>query len=143
MATTLNEEQLPALYPIVIEPLKWNAGSKAFTCSGDGLLKDGYKYDPNVKRHLPLLEPKRTQKGTIAVHQPHIAKQPLAYWKAQCVFRNLPQSGTVAKLQESLRYTQAAMDPELASAEKRLNEEFRMKNAAARDDKWNQMNTPE
>ncbi|MCJ1243977.1 hypothetical protein MMC30_001174 [Trapelia coarctata] len=139
----LGIEQLPSLRPIVIEPLKWTLGSKAFTCSGDGLLKDGIKYDPSVQQYLPLLEPKRTKKGTIAVHQPYIKKQTLPYWKAQCVFRGLPQTGTVAKLQEALRYTEATLHPDLAAAEKRLNDEFRRKNAIARDEKWNKMETPE
>jgi len=143
MASNPSTETPSALYPIVIEPLKWTLGSRAFTCSGDGLLKDGHKYDPDVKRYLPLLEPKRTKKGTIAVHQPCIKKQTLPYWKAQCVFRGLPQSGTVGKLQELLRYTEVTLDPELAAAEQRLNDEFRMKNAIARDDEWNKMETPE
>lgn len=136
-------EQPPPLHPIVSDPLKWSLGSKAFTCSGDGLLKDGVKYDPKVEQYLPLLEPKRTQKGTIAVNQPYIKKQTMPYWKAQCAFRGLPVSGTVAKLQEALRYTEATMDPELQAAEKRLNDEFRRKNAVARDDKWSKMETPE
>lgn len=136
-------QQLPALHPIVIEALQFISGSKSFTCSGDGLLKDGHKYDPDVQRYLPLLEPKRTKKGTIAVHQPYIKKQTLPYWKAQCVFRGLPQSGTVGKLQEALRYTEATLDPGLAAAEQRLNGEFRRKNAIARDEKWKKMETPE
>ena len=143
MATNFGIEQQPPLNPVVIEPLKWNLGPKAFTCKGDGLLKDGIKYDPNMDQYLPLLEPKRTKKGTIAVHQPYIKKQTLLYWKAQCAFRGLPLSGTVGKLQEALRYTKATMDPELAEAERRLNEEFRRKNAIARDEKWNKMETTE
>lgn len=86
MAAASSMQQLPALHPIVIEPLQFNSGSKAFTCRGDGLLKDGHKYDPDVQRYLPLLEPQRTKKGTIAVHQPYIKKHILPYWKLNASF---------------------------------------------------------
>ncbi|KAH0537052.1 hypothetical protein FGG08_006122 [Glutinoglossum americanum] len=139
----LNGDSLPPLYPIVIPPLTYSSTSngKAYTCSGEGLIWDGHKFDPNIKGYLPLLEPVRTKKGTIAIRQPRIPEKLAAWWKAQCKFRGLSQQGTIRVLQERIRAADNGMAEELAVAEKELNEEFRKKNAAARDDKWNSMGT--
>ena len=127
----------PPLLPIVIDPLEVTLNGGKFTSAGDGLLKNGHKFDPSVKNHLPLLEPARTKAGTVRVHQPYIKKQPLACWKAQSVFRGLTQSGTMSSLQAQLRGSDAGMDAVLAKAEKQLNQDFREKNAGVRDEKWN------
>ncbi|MCJ1301049.1 hypothetical protein MMC08_003848 [Hypocenomyce scalaris] len=136
-------ELQPALEPIVISPLQVTWKSATFTCSGDGLLKDGHKYDTQVEKNFPLLEPARTKAGKIAARQPQIQKQPAAYWKAQCAFRNLTQSGRISDLQERLRHADAAMNEELAKLEKQLNAQFRTKNVAARNDKWKGFKTDE
>ena len=131
------------LHPIIIPPLETKRSSLAFTCSGGGLQVFGNVFDPKVASNLPLLTPKLTAKGTIAVHQPRIQKQHSDYWKAQCVFRGLPHSGrTVKALQDSLRDpTKKEMVAELAELEKRMNEEFLTKNAAARDEQWKTLDT--
>lgn len=131
------------LYPIVIHPLETKRLSLVFTCSGSGLRVFGNVFDPKVASKLPLLTPKLTKKGTTAVHQPYIPKQHSDYWKAQCVFRGLPHSGrTVKALQDSLRDpTKREMVAELAELEKRMNEEFLTKNAAARDEQWKALDT--
>lgn len=133
----------PPLEPVVIPPLQATWKSASYTCSGDGLSKDGYKFDPQYERFLPLLEPVRTKAGKVAVRQPNIPKKPAAYWKAQCAFRSLTQSGTIADIQDRLRNVDALMTPELAKIEKELNKEFREKNAAARDNQWNGLKTDE
>lgn len=52
--------------------------------------------------------------------------------------------GTAAALQERLRqHAGRAMDPGLADVQARLNAEFRRRNAAARDEKWNRLETDE
>ena len=129
-------ELQPALEPMVISPLQVTWKSVTFTCSGNGLLKDGHKYDSQVEKNFPLLKPARTKTGKTAARQPQIQKQPAAYWKAQCAFRNLTQSGRISDLQERLRHADAAMNEELTKLEKQLNAEFRTNNAAARNDKW-------
>jgi hypothetical protein len=63
------------LYPIIIPPLETKRSLLAFTCSGGGLRVFGNAFDPNVASNVPLLTPKLTTKGTIAVHQPRIPKQ--------------------------------------------------------------------
>ena len=133
----------PPLLPIVIPPLEVILPAGKFTCSGNGLMKPDHKFDPSVKNHLPLLQPARTKKGTIRVHQPYIEKKSLAYWKAQCVFRGLSQSGTIQSLQDQLRNSDAGMTANLAKIEKKLNKEFREKNAAVRDEIWNSADTNE
>lgn len=131
------------LEPVVIPPLQATWKSASYTCTGDGLLKHGHKYDPHYERYLPLLEPLRTKAGKIAVRQPNISKKPAAYWKAQCAFRNLIQSGSIADIQGRLRVADASLIPELAKIEKDLNREFREKNATARNEQWRGMRTNE
>jgi hypothetical protein len=129
--------------PIVIGPLEIKHSSLTYTCRGDGLRVFGNAFDINVASNLPLLTPKLTKKGTVAVHQPRISQQHSDYWKAQCVFRGLPHAGrTVKALQDILRDpTKRAMNAELAEIEKRLNKEFFAKNAAAREEQWKTLDT--
>ncbi|MCJ1397780.1 hypothetical protein MMC11_000976 [Xylographa trunciseda] len=134
---------MPDLQPIVIPALEHKLYGNLFTCLGDGLRKDGHTFDDHVERYLPLLEPVLTKAGKVRVHQPQIRKQPLSYWKAQCVFRKMPQTGTVASLQERLRFSDAGLDSGLEELEKTLNREFRVKNAAARNAKWDLLATLE
>ncbi|MCJ1388472.1 hypothetical protein MMC18_001319 [Xylographa bjoerkii] len=136
-------DSIPVLRPVVIPALEHKIRGKLFTCMGDGLQKNGYTYDDQVERYLPLLEPLLTKAGKVKVHQPQVRKQPQSYWKAQCVFRNLPQTGTIANLQGQLRFSDAGMDPELEELEDKLNIEFRIKNASVRDAKWNLLETLE
>ena len=131
------------IYPVLIDPLRVTSNSCHFTCSGEGLLHGEYGFDPTVEKFLPLLEPLRTKKGTIRVRQPHIQEKPMAYWKAQCAFRNLIQSGSIMNLQERLREEPREMSAELAKIEKRLNKEFRKRNDLAKDEKWKAMETNE
>lgn len=103
---------------VVIAPLQATWKSAVYKCSGDGLSKDGHKFDPQFQEYLPLLEPLRTKAGKIAVRQPDMQKKPTAYWKAQCAFRGSTQSGKIADIQQRLRDVDAAMIPELAKIEK-------------------------
>ncbi|MCJ1317673.1 hypothetical protein MMC15_002998 [Xylographa vitiligo] len=136
-------DKLPDLRPIVIPALQHKMKGNLFTCVGNGLQKDGHTFDNRIESYLPLLKPVLTKAGKPRAHQPQIKKQPLSYWKAQCVFRNLPQTGTVARLQERLRSSDAGMDAGLKELEEKLNLEFRVKNASVSDEKWNIMETPE
>ena len=64
-SSAMNLEQ--PLLPIVIPPLEVNQPAGKFTCSGNGLVKMNHKFDLDVKKYLPLLEPARTKKGTVRV----------------------------------------------------------------------------
>ncbi|MCJ1384595.1 hypothetical protein MMC17_007713 [Xylographa soralifera] len=112
-------DSIPQLRSIVIPALVHKMNGEWFSCLGDGLRNKGYTFDDHVKNYLPLLKPALTKAGKVKVHQPKIKGQPESYWKAQCVFRNLPQTGTDAELQEQLR----------------------IKNALGREEKWNRMET--
>ncbi|MCJ1353215.1 MAG: hypothetical protein MMC33_003200 [Icmadophila ericetorum] len=102
-----------------------------------------FLFDNGVTNYIPLLEPKKTKAGKIAVHQPHIEKKSSQYWKAQCLFRNLNQSDTIPVLQSRLRESRASMDEKLQEVEIRLNQEFLEKNAKCRDEKWVSLVTDE
>ena len=134
---------VPPLKPIVIDPLDVTLDHIIFTYKGEGLLNNGHRFDRSVSNYLPLLEPARTQTGKVWVHQPRISKQPLAYWKAQCIFRGMSQNGTISSLQSQLRGSNLGMREDLSETEERLNKEFRDKNAAAREERWNRMESNE
>ncbi|TVY17411.1 hypothetical protein LARI1_G004212 [Lachnellula arida] len=125
------------LHPIVIPPLEHVHKSLKFSCSGEGLLKDDIPYDPHPERFLP---PKATKTNP----QPkEVEKKPVSYWKAQCAFRGLNQSGATSDLQLRLREAKKKILPELKTAETELNKEFKKKNKAAKDGKWKSLKTAE
>ena len=134
---------VPELYLIVIPPIEVKFGNKTFTCAGDGLLKEGHAYESNLKQFLPLTEPKKTKSGNVAAKQPTPQSKPLAFWKAQCAFRNFVQNGTIEALQSRLGGTDPKMDKELAKEQTRVNKEFRILNGEARKRDWTTLATDE
>ena len=118
------------LHPIVIPPLEHTYKSVKYTCSGEGLYKDGYRYDAHAEKLIP---PKTTK---ASVTPKEIEKKPLAYWKAQCAFRGLNQTGAIADLQLRIREAKKKIQPEIKSVETELNKDFKKKNIAARSDSW-------
>jgi len=125
------------LYPVVIPPLEHVHKSLKFTCAGEGLFKDDIPYDPHPEKFFP-------PKATKANPQPkEVEKKPVAYWKAQCAFRGLNQSGAISDLQLRLREAKKKILPELKAVETELCKEFKKKNKAARDGKWNSLKTVE
>jgi len=125
------------LHPIVIEPIEHTHKSIKYTCSGEGLYKDGYLYDAHAEKRIP---PKSAKAGA---ELKELEKKPVAYWKAQCAFRGLNQSGSINDLQVRLREAKKKILPELKSAETELNKEFKKKNKTARDDSYNSLKTAE
>jgi hypothetical protein len=121
------------LHPIVIPPAEYAHKSIKYTCAGEGLCKDGYTYDA----HPPL--PPETQKPGAA----QVEKKPVAYWKAQCAFRGLNQTGAIADLQLRIREAKKAMLPELKDVEKIIIKEFRKNNRMARDGYWKSFKSAE
>jgi hypothetical protein len=125
------------LHPIVIPHIEHTFKSIKYTCAGEGIYKDGYLYDPHPEKFFP---PKTTKAGA---EPKEVEKKPVAYWKAQCAFRGLNQSGATSDLQLRLREAKKKILPELKAAETRLNKEFKNMNKAARDGAWNKMTSVE
>ncbi|ESZ96072.1 hypothetical protein SBOR_3549 [Sclerotinia borealis F-4128] len=124
------------LHPIVIPPLEHKFKSVTYTCSGEGLRKDDYSYDPYAEKLLP---PKSPKPGGTKSIEPKSA----GWWKAQCAFRGLNQSGSIADLQLRLREAKKKMSPELKAAETQLNKDFKKQNKIARDGSWKNLKTAE
>lgn len=124
------------LRPIVLPPLEHKFRSVTYTCSGEGLYKDGHPYDPRAERLLP---PKGSKPGNTN----NIETKPAGWWRAQCAFRGLNQSGSIADLQLRLRDAKKKMIPELKAAETKLNREFKKQNKIAKDDSWKRLKTAE
>jgi hypothetical protein len=72
-----------------------------------------------------------------------VEKKTVAYWKAQCAFRGLNQSGAISDLQLRLREAKKPMLPELKEAEKELNKQFKKQNKSAKDGSWKTLKTAE
>ncbi|TVY47854.1 hypothetical protein LOCC1_G002940 [Lachnellula occidentalis] len=125
------------LHAFVIPPLQHVHKSLKFSCSGEGLLKDDIAYDPHLERFLP---PKATKSNP---HPKEVERKSLAYWKAQCAFRGLNQSGAIGDLQLRLREAKKKILPELKTAETELNKEFKKRLKAANDGKWNSLKKAE
>lgn len=104
-------------------------------------MKDGFEFD-SVEVSLPPLHPVLTKAGKVARRQPIPPKRPLTWRKAQCVFRGLKQQGKIEDLQSHLR-SAGGMLKELRALEVQLDEEFRRKNAAAREERWGRLETDE
>jgi hypothetical protein len=105
-------------------------------------------FDLNPQHLLPLLEPARTKKGTVKVHQPFIPKTDKDFWEAQCVFRGLSAVGTKSNLQELIRTAVASgignrMLDIYKTESERLDREFRLSNAAERERRWAVLKTDE
>ncbi|KAI9646549.1 hypothetical protein NHQ30_004542 [Ciborinia camelliae] len=127
---------MPDLHPIVIDPLEYKFKCVIYTCSGKGLCKDGYYYDPHATKLLPPKDHKSGNKNDIE-------RKPVGWWKAQCAFRGLSQSGSIADLQSRLREAKKKIMPELKTAESKLNKDFEKQNAIARDGSWKELKTAE
>lgn len=122
------------LHPIVIPPFEHRFKAVTYTCSGEGLRKDGHSYDPHVEKLIP---PKGQKLGN------SIGTKPAGWWKAQCSFRGLKQTGSIADLQSRLGGAKNEMDPELKAAESQLNKDFMKQNKLARDGDWDNLKTAE
>ena len=87
----------------------------------------------SLDAHAEKLIPPKTTKASVTPKE--IEKKPLAYWKAQCAFRGLNQTGAIADLQLRIREAKKKIQPEIKSVETELNKDFK-KNIAARSDSW-------
>jgi hypothetical protein len=85
--------------------------SITYTCVGQGLLKEGKFFLPSPQR-----SPK---KKLLKIHN-KVEKKPAAWWKAQCAFRGLNQSGAISDLQLRLENAKKKMLPRLKDAETQL-----------------------
>jgi hypothetical protein len=99
-------------------------------------INNGHGFCSDIDPFLPPLQPKMTKAGKIAVRQPHIPTKPKEWWKAQCAFRSLALSGTVADMQNRLRASNGSMAPKLWHVQQQLNLDYLRSNAALREEQW-------
>ncbi|KAM0158955.1 hypothetical protein ACHAQE_000726 [Botrytis cinerea] len=122
------------LHPIVILPFEHKFKSVTYTCSGEGLHKDGHSYDPHAEKSIPPKGQKPDKS---------IGTKPAGWWRAQCAFRGLSQTGSITDLQSRLKGAKKEMVPELKTAESQLNKDFKKQNITARDGGWETLRTAE
>lgn len=98
---------------------------------------DNTKYEADIDRYLPLLTPKLTKAGKIAVHQPHIPKKPVKWWKAQCGFRGLSVSGKLRDLQDRVReHGNGGLSKTMKEACEKMEKDYVMSNNRAIEEIW-------
>lgn len=114
------------------EPLEHTHKGVRYTCAGAGLLKDGHAYDAHAEKFLPL-------RNGAAAHP--VEKKLVAWWKAQCAFRGLNQTGAINDLQLRLREAKATMLSELKTAQTELNRQYKKNNKTT--ESWAKLKTVE
>lgn len=132
--------------PSISPPVRKTISTRQYSClvSDVGVKfcdegNDNVEYQADIVNYLPLLTPKLTKAGKIAVHQPHIPKQPVKWWKAQCGFRGLPVGGNLRDLQNRIRENgEGGLSRTMKEACEKMKEDYVMKNDCAIDQIWTQ-----
>ena len=130
----------PSIYP----PIRKSISGRQYSClvSNVGIqfsdvTNDDTEYKADMDPYLPLLTPKLTKTGKVAVHQPQITKQSMKWWKAQCGFRGLPISGKLQDLQDRIRvHGKGGLTRTMKEACKQMKEDYVTKNNCAIDQIW-------
>ncbi|KZP31717.1 hypothetical protein FIBSPDRAFT_1037281 [Athelia psychrophila] len=131
------QQPAPPLRRVIIPPIEHGTSQRKFTYHGAGLLKHAVPFSRSISSSFPPLTPVLTKVGKVAKRQPVPTKQSSNWWKAQCAFRGLLQTGKISDMQERLRPAQDAdMTDELRALETQLDVDFRLKNAEAHETAW-------
>lgn len=135
----------PSISPAVHQPIS----GRQYSClvSYEGVrsvdfrdeTNDDTKYETDTAGYLPLLTPKLTKAGKVAVHQPHIPKQTVKWWRAQCGFRGLPVGGNLRDLQDRIReHGNEGLSSTMKGACEKMEKEYVEKNSGAIEKIWSQ-----
>src|SRR5438045_311490 len=92
--------------------LEYTYKSVTYIFTGDSLLKDGFEYHPHPEKFFPP-KPSKTAALGNGPKQVQMEKKPVGWWKAQCAFRGLSQSGSINDIQLRLKDAKKTMLPEL------------------------------
>jgi len=88
----------------------------------------------DIEEYLPRIT--RTPTGRVSKRQFAVEKQPVLWWRAQCIFRGLESKGTIEELQTRLKARPyAPMIQELRDLEAKMKKEFGQKQRKA-EDEW-------
>ena len=105
---------------------------------------DNTEYEAYIDGYLPLLTPKLTKAGKIAVHQPHIPKKSVKWWKAQCGFRGLFVSGNLRDLQDRIReHGNEGLSKTMKEACEKMEKDYVKYNNRAIEEIWIRANNNE
>lgn len=116
-------------------PIDIKHNSLKYTCWGDGLRRSGYAFEADLTPYLPhLFKNGKVKKGLAKRQQWDGRNEPMDWWKAQCAFRGLPQTGKLEDLHNRLRSAPNVKTKELAELEQRANAEWEAKDAVAKAD---------
>lgn len=130
----------PSISPAVRESLS----GRQYSCrvSDTGLkfcdeTNDNTEYQAYISEYLPLLTPKLTKAGKVAVHQPQIPKRSTKWWKAQCGFRGLPVGGKLCDLQDRIRkHGDQGLSSSMTKACEKMEKDYVTENAGELEKVW-------
>ena len=130
--------------PSISPPVRESISGRLYSClvNNAGVqfsdeTNDKTKYEADIDRCLPLLTPKLTKAGKVAVHQPQIPKQSIKWWKAQCGFRGLPVGGNLRDLQDRIRdHGNGGPSKTMKEACEKMGKEYAVNNDAAIEEIW-------
>jgi hypothetical protein len=130
--------------PSISPPVRKSVSGRQYSClvSNAGVqfsdeANDNTKHEANIDGYLPLKTPKLTKAGKIAVHQPHIPKRSVKWWKAQCGFRGLSVSGNLRDLQDRIReHGSGGLSKTMKEACEEMEKCYIMSNNRAIEDVW-------
>lgn len=98
---------------------------------------DNTEYQAYISGYLPLLTPKLTKAGKVAVHQPQIPKRSTKWWKAQCGFRGLPVGGNLRDLQDRIRKPgDKGLSSSMKEACEKMEKDYVAENAGELEKVW-------
>lgn len=137
----------PAIYPAVRESLSGRQYSCLVGDAGPQFCdetNDKTNYQAHILGYLPLLTPKMTKAGKVAVHQPIISKQSMKWWKAQCGFRGLPVGGRLCDLQDRIRkHGNNGLSSSMKETCEKMEKEYVTRNADEIEKVWIQSDNNE
>ncbi|KAG4438444.1 hypothetical protein IFR05_006054 [Cadophora sp. M221] len=108
-----------------------------FSFDGYQLEFQDHPYARNVAQYIPLLEPFRTTRGTIAARQPRHDSKPRSWWQSQCVFRGLSSDGNIEEMQNALRgHEEDCISEDILDLLDRAKKKFKTRNREARESNW-------
>jgi len=88
--------------PVHIPDLETKHNGHTFTYSnGYHLTVHKHWCSEDVEEYLPRIT--RTPTGRVSKRQVTVPKQPVLWWRAQCIFRGLESKGTIEELQTRLK----------------------------------------
>lgn len=137
----------PSIIPAIRQPISGRQYSCHVSDTGVQFCDESNEntpYEADLNGCLPLLTPKLTKAGKVAVHQPNIPKKSVKWWKAQCGFRGLAVGGNLRDLQGRIRaHGNKGLSNSIKGTRENMEKDYVAKNIDAIEKIWIQADNNE